>query len=170
MQVCIFYLFFWDTSFFCLSALFMFTPSADFDELFINFSNICIIIIYIVGVRCFSQSNNLWEQIYVIKLNYSLNKKHASRELLRFKNFIYKEKCGTFTKRESVKETPSANGFFSENLTFQSIHLGKDKSKCILFKKGEKHYPALNISFCSWILRRSSRCLENPWQKGHQKN
>ena len=53
MQVCIFYLFFWDTSFLCLSALFMFTPSADFDELFINFSNICIIIIYIVGADVF---------------------------------------------------------------------------------------------------------------------
>ena len=25
-----------------------------------------------------------------------------------------------------------------------SIHLGEDKTKCILFKKGKKHYPALN--------------------------
>ena len=28
----------------------------------------------------------------------ALNKEHASRELLRFKNSIYKEQCGTFTK------------------------------------------------------------------------
>ena len=27
-----------------------------------------------------------------------------------------------------------------------SIHLGKDKNKCALFKKGKKQYPALNIS------------------------
>ena len=27
-----------------------------------------------------------------------------------------------------------------------TIHLGKDKTKCILFKKGKKHYPALNIT------------------------
>ena len=33
-------------------------------------------------------------------------------ELLSFKNSIYKEKCGTFTKRKSVKETLSANNFF----------------------------------------------------------
>ena len=27
-----------------------------------------------------------------------------------------------------------------------SIHLEKDKTKCLLFKKGKKKYPALNIS------------------------
>ena len=27
-----------------------------------------------------------------------------------------------------------------------SIHLGEDKTKCLLFKKGKKKYPALNIS------------------------
>ena len=49
----VFYLFFWKTSSFCLSVLFVFTACSNFDELFINFSNICIIIIFIVGVRCF---------------------------------------------------------------------------------------------------------------------
>ena len=34
-----------------------------------------------------------------------LMKKHASWELLSFKNSVYKEKCETFTKRESVKVT-----------------------------------------------------------------
>ena len=42
IQVCIFYLFFWET---------------DFEELFINACNICIIIIYIVGVRYFHLLN-----------------------------------------------------------------------------------------------------------------
>ena len=28
----------------------------------------------------------------------ALHKKHASREFLSFKNSVYKEKCGTFTK------------------------------------------------------------------------
>ena len=27
-----------------------------------------------------------------------------------------------------------------------SIHLGEDKTKCILFKKGKKNYPALSIT------------------------
>ena len=35
--------------------------------------------------------------------------KHVSRHLSSFKNSIYKEKCGTFKKRDTVKETLSAN-------------------------------------------------------------
>ena len=38
---------------FCLSALFVITVCSEFDALFTNFCNICIIIIYIVGVECF---------------------------------------------------------------------------------------------------------------------
>ena len=57
IQVCIFYLFFWKTNFFCVSALFVFTACSDFEELFINVCNICIIIIYIVGVRYFHLLN-----------------------------------------------------------------------------------------------------------------
>ena len=41
--------------FFCLAALFVFTASSYLDQLFINFCNICIIIIYIVGLGCFIQ-------------------------------------------------------------------------------------------------------------------
>ena len=38
---------------FCLSALFVITACSEFDAPFINFCNICIIIIYIAGVTCF---------------------------------------------------------------------------------------------------------------------
>ena len=51
---------------------------------------------------------------------YSLNKKHASRELLSFNNFIYKENCGTFRKWQSVKEALSAYDFFLGNLRSKS--------------------------------------------------
>ena len=109
IQVCTFYLFFWKTSFFCLPVLFVFSACFEFDVIFLNFCNICIIIIYILGVRypvflfllIIFQLNNLWEQIQVIKTWLQLlTKNHASRELLIFKNSIYKEKCGTFTKWE----------------------------------------------------------------------
>ena len=51
IQVCTFYLFFWKTSFFCLPVLFVFSACFEFDVIFMNFCNICIIIIYILGVR-----------------------------------------------------------------------------------------------------------------------
>ena len=61
-----------------------------------NFYNIYIIIIFIVGVSYFLfsliifQLNNLWEQIHIIKTWLKLLIKiHASRELLSFKNSIY---------------------------------------------------------------------------------
>ena len=38
---------------FCLYAFFVITACSEFDVLFINFCNICIIIIYIVGITCF---------------------------------------------------------------------------------------------------------------------
>ena len=52
IQACIFYLFFWKTSFlsfcaFCIFCLFY----VKFDVIFKNLCNICIIIVYIVGVR-----------------------------------------------------------------------------------------------------------------------
>ena len=54
MQVC-FSLFFWKTSFFVFLRFFFFliTACSEFDVLFINFCNICITIICIVGVMCF---------------------------------------------------------------------------------------------------------------------
>ena len=60
---------------FCLYAVFVFSVCSKFDVIFINFCNICIIIIYIAGVRysvflfwlITSNLNNLWEQIHVIK-------------------------------------------------------------------------------------------------------
>ena len=62
------------TSFLCLCR-FVFSVYSKFDVIFINFCNICIIIIYIAGVRysvflfwlITSNLNNLWEQIHVIK-------------------------------------------------------------------------------------------------------
>ena len=82
--------------------------------------NICVIIIYTVEVRCtvflfwiiIFQLNDLWKQKHVLKTWLQLLiKKNAFRELSSFKNSIYKRKCGTFTKWESVKETLSANHF-----------------------------------------------------------
>ena len=37
--------------FFCLSVLFVFSACSEFDVIFMNVCDICIIIIYIVGVR-----------------------------------------------------------------------------------------------------------------------
>ena len=53
IQVCIFYLFFWRTSFFCLSKffVFLFFACSEFDIIFMHFGNICIVIIYIIGVK-----------------------------------------------------------------------------------------------------------------------
>ena len=62
-------------------------------------------------------------QFWFRRTLYSLNKKHASRELLSFNNFIYKENCGTFRKWQSVKETLSANDFFLGNLRSKSFIL-----------------------------------------------
>ena len=72
IQVCIFYLFFWKTSFYVFLHPFVVTACFEFNVLFINFGNIWIIITYIVGVRCFflllfSHLKNLWEQIHVIQ-------------------------------------------------------------------------------------------------------
>ena len=64
-----------ENKFFCLSAFFLFSACSEFDVIFMNFCNICKIIIYIVGVRysvflvslITFQLSNLWEQIHVIK-------------------------------------------------------------------------------------------------------
>ena len=67
--------------------------------------------LYIVGVW-YSVFLTICENRNVIETWLQLLiKKHASRDLLSFKNSVYKEKCGTFTKWESVKETPSPNNF-----------------------------------------------------------
>ena len=66
--------------FFCLSAFFVFSACSEFNKISINLCNICIIIIYIVGVRysvlLFSliifRLNNLWEQIQVTKTRLEL--------------------------------------------------------------------------------------------------
>ena len=94
MQVWILSMFFWKNTFCCLSAFFVFSACSEFEVIFMNFFNICVIVIYIVTVKCqvflFSlitfQLYNLWEQIHVIKTWLELFiKKHASRELLSFK-------------------------------------------------------------------------------------
>ena len=128
IQVCIFYLFFWKTRF-CLSALFVFSACPEFDVISITFYKICIIIIYIVEIRysvflfllITSHLNNYENrQVNVIKTWLDL---FASREVLNFKNSIDKEKCGTFTKRESVKETYQQIIYFWENLRSRSFIL-----------------------------------------------
>ena len=118
---------------FCLSVLFVFFACSEFKVIFKNFCNIWINMIYVVGVRysvflfsfITSHFNSLWGQMsYYKKLIAALNKKDASRELLSFRNYIYKEKCGTFTKWEIVKETLSANIYiFWENLVSISFIL-----------------------------------------------
>ena len=95
----------------CLSTFFVFFACSEFDVIFINFCNFCIIITYLVDVMysvfwfslLTSHLNNLWEQIHVIKtwlklllknmppgsfyknLIKALDKKHASRELWALK-------------------------------------------------------------------------------------
>ena len=84
IQVCMFYLLFWKTSFFCPSELFVLSTCSEFDVIFINCCNICIIIIYVVGVRysvflfsfITSHLNNLWEQIHLIKTWLQILKLH----------------------------------------------------------------------------------------------
>ena len=51
LQVYVFFLFLWKTSSFCLSAYFVFSACSALDVIFINFCSICVISIYIVGVR-----------------------------------------------------------------------------------------------------------------------
>ena len=71
---------------FCLSALFVFSSCSEFDVIFINYCNICIIIIDIIGVRysvflyslMTSNLSNLWEQIRVIKTWLQLLTKNTS--------------------------------------------------------------------------------------------
>ena len=70
IRVCIFYLFFWRTVFFSFKVFFLFSACSEFNIIFMNFGNICIIIIYIIGVKypvfLFSlitfQLHNLWKQ------------------------------------------------------------------------------------------------------------
>ena len=46
----------------------------------------------------------------------ALNKRRAPRENLSFKNSIFKQKCGTFSKSESAKETLSASNFCEKEI------------------------------------------------------
>ena len=73
----------------------------------------------IVGVRYF---------VFVLTYHFSikpwlqlLTKKCPSRELLSFKSSIYKEKCGTVTKRDSVRETLSVNIYFEKILEVEAL-------------------------------------------------
>ena len=94
MQICMFYLFF--RCFLCFK----------FDVIF---KNICIMIVYIGAsypVILFSlYKTNPSKQISLYKsLITVLNKKHASTEILNFKNFIYKGKYETIMKWKNVKK------------------------------------------------------------------
>ena len=75
---------------------------AEFDVIFLNFYNTCIFIVYIVCIRCFC-SHLLEANCKNVKKNWLqlLIQKHTSRELLSFKNFIYKEKRG-YSQNERV--------------------------------------------------------------------
>ena len=110
----------------------VFSVCSEFHVIFVNFCNICIIIIYIVGTRYCAflflfitfQLNNLWEQMHVIKTWLQLIiRKLACRELLRFKNLIFKENCETFTKWKIVTETLSVNKFSWEKLRSRNFIL-----------------------------------------------
>ena len=96
IQVCTFHYSFGKLVF-CFYVLFVFSACSEFDLIFINFDNICIIIIYIVDARYSVLLFSPGEISRHKNLITALHKKHASRELLKFKNSICKEKCGTFT-------------------------------------------------------------------------
>ena len=84
---------------FCLSALFMFSACSEFDVTVLNFYDICIIIIYIVGVRysvlLFSLITyhlySLWEQTGIISrhknLITTLNKNPCLQGAFEFEKF-----------------------------------------------------------------------------------
>ena len=106
--LCILYLFF------CLSALFLISACLEFDVLFINFCNICISIIYIVDVTCFCSDLSLFTFKQFVRKDTRHKNLIIALELLGFKNFIFKEKFGTFTNWESIKEALSPNIFFEK--------------------------------------------------------
>ena len=66
-----FYLFFWKTSFFCLSAFFVFSAFSKFGVIFMNICNIYIIIrcqvLWIFFWLITFQLNNLWEHKILIR-------------------------------------------------------------------------------------------------------
>ena len=88
---------------FCAFCVYFFC--VEFDAIFLNVYNICINIVFIVCVRCFCShlpeaicKNLITRHKNIVTV---LNKKHASRELLSFKNFIYIKKSG-YSKNERV--------------------------------------------------------------------
>ena len=106
IQVCIFYLFFWKTSFlsscaFCVFCLSWIRPNLN--QLLQHLCNHYLYsrcqVLCVFSYNFSIQLNNLWEQIHATKTWLQLLiKNHASRELLSVKNSICKEKCATFTK------------------------------------------------------------------------
>ena len=88
---------------------------AEFDTIFLNFYNICITIVYIVGVRCFC--SHLLEEIVKTDKRHknliaALDKEPASLELLSFKiSFIKKNMELKVCKGNAINKY-----FFRENL------------------------------------------------------
>ena len=118
---------------FCLSVLFVFSTCFKSDVIFINFCNICIVIIYIAGVRysvflfpfITSDLNNLWEQIHITKIWLQLLIKNMPPEsfwVLKI-SFIKKNVKHLQNEWMSVKEILSANNFFWGNLRSRSFIL-----------------------------------------------
>ena len=64
---------------------------------------------------------------------------YANDTFLIFNN----EKDSSIKKHLNVDFNSLSEWFIDNKL---SIHLGKDKTKCILFKKGKKQYPTLKIT------------------------
>ena len=112
-------------------AFFVYCFCVELDVIFLKFYNICIIIVYIVGIRCFC--SHLLEAICKNRtchknLIAALSKKHASRELLSFKNFSYKEKSGypqnkRENKRNAINKYFSSGKFMKWKIYFAALVL-----------------------------------------------
>ena len=88
----------------------LFSVCSEFDVIFINFCNFCMILFTQSSVYVLTCHFLLKQFVRTDKghknLIIALNKKNMPPGSLSFENSIFKEKCGTFTKSESVKETP----------------------------------------------------------------
>ena len=104
--------------YFCSFCVYFFC--VEFDVIFLNFHNICVIIVFIVGVKCFCSHllKAICKKMITCHENLitTLNKKTYPREFLRFKNFIYKKKSGYSENEKVCKRNAINKYFFRENL------------------------------------------------------
>ena len=117
MQVCIFYLFIYKTIFlsFCVFCVYFFCMKFD---VILNFFNISIMIVYIVGVRCFC--SHLLEancrNKYMSKIWLQLSVKNIPSESFWVLKIYFVKKNVGIHKMKECKRDAINKYFFPENL------------------------------------------------------